>query len=161
MTRREGRTPGSTGVDPAGARWRTLLLAVVALGAAGLLLELLLLEHWMAAPQLTPLVTLSLVLAVILAVAFRPGRRSLRAFRAVMAWAVFAGLLGIGFHLRDNVAFEREVTPDASVASLTWHALRGATPLLAPGSLIQLGLVGLVFTYRHPGLHYRSHEDIL
>lgn len=139
------------------ARWRILLLAVIALGASGLMVELLLLEHWLVAPQFAPLLTLTLILASAAAVGFRPNPRTLRAFRAMMAWAVVAGLLGIGFHLRDNLAFEREIAPDASVVSVVWNALRGATPLLAPGSLVQLGLVGLVFTYGHPRLH-TSHE---
>ena len=140
-------------------RLRALLLAIVALGAIGLLVELLLLEHWIARPQLTPLVTLALILAATIAVVVRPGRRTLGGFRVVMAWAVIAGLAGIGFHLRDNLAFEREVTPDASLASLVWHALRGATPLLAPGSLVQLGLVGLVFAYGHPGLRTSNDKE--
>lgn len=145
-----GAATETVGPQRAVPRWRTLLLAVVALGAAGLLVELLLLEHWLVTAQLTPLVTLSLILAGTAMVAVRPAPRTLRAFRAVMLWAVLAGLLGIGFHLRDNLAFEREVAPDATTASAVWHAIRGATPLLAPGSLIQLGLVGLVFTYAHP-----------
>jgi len=131
---------------------RSLLLVVVALGAVGLLTELLLLEHWIATPQLTPLVTLALVLGATATVARRPDRRTVRVFRLVMAWAVVAGLTGIGFHMRDNLAFEREVTPEAPTSSLAWHALHGATPLLAPGSLVQLGLIGLVFTYGHPAL---------
>ena len=151
MTPREA-APEASGPQGSGGRWRALLLAVVALGAAGLLVELLLLEHWLVTPQLTPLVTLSLILLATFAVAFRPGPRTLRAYRAVMAWAVLAGLLGIGFHLRDNLAFEREIAPDDPASSAVWHAIRGATPLLAPGSLIQLGLVGLVFTYGHPRL---------
>ncbi len=139
---------------------RSLLLALVALGALGLSVELILLEHWSALPQLTPLVTLTLVLATTGAVALRPGRTTVRAFRGVMLWAVVAGLTGIALHFRDNVAFEREVTPEASLGSLTWHALRGATPLLAPGSLAQLGLLGLVFTYRHPALRL-PHDSAL
>lgn len=68
------------------------------------------------------------------------------------ALAVGVGLVGIGFHFLDNWAFEREISPDATSAALVLPVLRGATPLLAPGSLLQLGLVGLVFTYRHPAL---------
>jgi len=128
----------------------------VGLGAAGLLAELLLLEHWSATPQLTPLVTLTLVLGATAAVVGRQNHRTLGTFRVVMAWAVLAGLAGIAFHLRDNLLFEQEIAPDASLLSLTWRALRGATPLLAPGSLVQLGLVGLAFTYHHPGLHGRD-----
>ena len=139
--------------------WRTLILGVVALGASGLVIELLLLEHWNATPQLIPLTTLALVLIATGVVAVRAERRTLGAFRAVMVWALVAGLLGIGLHLRDNVAFEREIAPDASVVSTLWHAFRGATPLLAPGSLAQLGLIGLVFAYGHPGLSLPSDKE--
>jgi hypothetical protein len=31
-------------------------------------------------------------------------------------------------------------------------AITGATPALAPGSLIQMGLLGLAYTFRHPAL---------
>jgi hypothetical protein len=33
---------------------------------------------------------------------------------------------------------------------LIWNSLTGATPALAPGSLIPLGLVGLIAVHRHP-----------
>lgn len=132
---------------------RALLLALVGVGALGLLTELTLIGHWTAAPQFVPLLTLAAALAATVVVAVRPSRTTVSAFRAVMAVAVLAGLGGIGFHFFDNWAFEREVTPDASAVALLWPVLRGATPLLAPGSLVQLGLAGLVTTYRHPAFH--------
>lgn len=131
---------------------RTFLLALVALGALGLLAELLLLEHWVARPQYVPLATLALALGATVVLAFRPGPGTVRLFRGVMGLVVVTGLAGIGFHLSDNLAFEREITPAASLGPLFWEAIRGATPLLAPGSLVQLGLVGLVLTWRHPAL---------
>jgi hypothetical protein len=36
--------------------------------------------------------------------------------------------------------------------SLISKTLTGATPVLAPGSMSLLGVVGLAFTYRHPAL---------
>jgi len=33
---------------------------------------------------------------------------------------------------------------------LIWNSLTGATPALAPGSFIPLGLVGLIAVHRHP-----------
>lgn len=131
---------------------RTLLLVLVGVGALGLLVELALLEHWTAAPQFVPLATLTLVLAATSALAVRPGRTTVRLFGAVMIVAVVAGLTGIGFHLFDNWAFEREIAPEASAAAILVPVLTGATPLLAPGSLVQLGLTGLVAIYRHPAL---------
>lgn len=131
---------------------RLLLLAVTVFGAAGLAAELALIEHWAEPPQLVPLATLALILAAGAAAALRPGRTTVRSFRLVMGLAVAAGLAGVGFHLSGNLAFEREIVPDAALGALLWEAVRGATPLLAPGSLVQLGLVGLVFTWRHPAL---------
>ena len=41
----------------------------------------------------------------------------------------------------------------SETAFLLWQAIRGKTPpLLAPGALMQLGLVGLAYTYKHPAL---------
>ena len=127
-------------------------MALVGFGALGLLLELALLEHWMARPQLVPLAVLTLGIGSALMFALRPGHRTGALFRAVMGLAVLAGVAGIALHLSDNLAFEREIVPDADLAPLLWAAFHGATPLLAPGSLVQLGLVGLVLTYGHPAL---------
>lgn len=131
---------------------RTVLLVLVGVGALGLLVELALLEHWTAAPQFVPLATLTLVLVATASALVRPDRTTLRLFGAVMILAVVAGLTGIGFHFFDNWAFEREVAPDASAVAILGPVLTGATPLLAPGSLVQLGLTGLVAIYRHPAL---------
>jgi hypothetical protein len=37
-------------------------------------------------------------------------------------------------------------------------ALTGATPVLAPGSMSLLGVIGLALTYRHPLLRDRALE---
>ena len=51
-------------------------------------------------------------------------------------------------------------TGQRDTAKLVWKALRGATPALAPGALAQLGLLGLLYTYRHPALtHTRETEE--
>jgi len=42
------------------------------------------------------------------------------------------------------------VIPSLGGSELYMKALMGATPLLAPGTMIQLGLVGLAFAFRHP-----------
>ncbi len=33
---------------------------------------------------------------------------------------------------------------------LAWEALKGATPSLAPGTMMLLGMLGLIYTFRHP-----------
>jgi hypothetical protein len=138
--------------DPHAGPLRLVLLAVVAIGMAGLAAELALLEHYDDAWQWVPLVALGLGPAACAAVWRRPGRAALGAFRALMGLYVAAGVLGVYLHLRGNFEFERERDPSLGGSALLWEAMRGATPALAPGALAQLGLVGLAFAFRHPAL---------
>ena len=129
-----------------------MLLGVVLFGMFGLSVELLLLEHFEDVWQWAPLLVLGAGLATGGAVAVRPTRATLRAFRGVMALAVGAGLLGLYLHYTGNAEFELESDPSLGGLRLFWSSVRGATPVLAPGALAQLGLLGLVHTFRHPGL---------
>lgn len=142
-------TPPSTPTELA-ARLRRLLLALVLVGAAGLIAELALLEHWDDPWQWTPLVLLAAVLVVGGTLWWRPGRGALRLFRGLMWVCVIAGALGVYLHYRGNVEFELEREPTLTGLALLWEAVRGATPALAPGALAQLGLLGLLYAFRHP-----------
>jgi hypothetical protein len=131
---------------------RRLLLALVLLGAAGLLVELVLLEHYDSAWKWSPLVLLVVVLLSAAAAWLRPGHGTLVIFRAMMRLCVALGLVGLALHYKGNLEFAREHDPSLSGLALLWKGMRGATPSLAPGALAQLGLLGLIFTYRHPAL---------
>lgn len=131
---------------------RGLLLALVVVGAAGLEVELLLLEHWESAWQYTPLVLLGIVIVAAGLVWRRPSPATVRFFQAVMLLSVAAGVVGLYLHYRGNVEFELEHDPLRRGLELFWKAIRGATPTLAPGAMSQLGLLGLVYSYRHPAL---------
>jgi len=144
---------GGAGEEP--GRVRRLLLVVILIGILGLAAELALLEHTEDTLQWVPLVSLALGFVLALAVALRPSPATLRPFQAVMAAFVAAGALGFYLHLRGNVEFELEADPNLGGVALAWAALKGATPSLAPGALAQLGLLGLVFTHRHPALRRR------
>ena len=142
---------------------RQLLLALVFVGIVGLAIELALLRHTESFTQWIPHVTLLIGLLSTVAVYLRPGAGSLKVFRIVMVIFVIVGILGIYLHYRGNVVFALERDPSLSRARLIWKALRGATPALAPGSLAQLGLLGLLFTYRHPalaGLNAQGRGDV-
>jgi hypothetical protein len=128
------------------------LLALWLLGAVGLTAELLLLEHFESVWQWIPLVVLGAGIASGAAVAVRPAPVVLRGFRVVMVLTTAAGLIGLYLHLEGNIEFELEMDPALRGAQLFWSALRGATPALAPGAMMQLGLLGLVYAYRHPAL---------
>ena len=131
---------------------RTLLIALVLVGILGLLAELLLMEHFESWTQDIPLCVLGLGLVATGAAAYRPTPPTLRIFRALMVLFIVGGIAGLWLHYRGNQAFELEIAAAAHGGSLIWKALRGGIPTLAPGALVQLGLMGLVWAHDHPAL---------
>lgn len=135
---------------------RQLVLALVFIGIAGLEVELALLRHAESTSQWIPHAALLIGLIATAVVHFRPAPATLRIFQAIMAGFLIVGALGVYLHLRGNVEFALERDPSLTGLSLIWKALRGATPALAPGAMAQLGLLGLLYTYKHPVLAGRS-----
>jgi hypothetical protein len=127
------------------ARRVTLLILVVAM--AGILAELLLIEHFEDPWQIAPLALLTIGFVALGWHARAPGTWSVRTLRTVMALFVLAGLLGIFLHYQGNVEFELEQNPGASRWALFREAVQGATPALAPGVMVQLGLLGLLYAF--------------
>ena len=75
-----------------------------------------------------------------------PGRLSLGIFRGTMILLVLAGTWGIRMHYHGNAEFELEMYPSLESFDLFWKAIKGATPVLAPGAVIGLGLLGWVYS---------------
>jgi hypothetical protein len=129
------------------------ILAVVALGTTGMAVELLLIGHFADASQLIPLVLAAVALCVVGWVAARPSVAGLRVLQFVMLSFIGAGFTGITLHFNANAEFQREIDPSIGGAALFWEVVEAtAPPALAPGVMVQLGLLGLVYTYRHPAL---------
>jgi hypothetical protein len=99
---------------------------------------------------------LVLVLVVSVLVWRRPDPRTVNAFRVIMGLCVLVGIAGIVLHAKGNLDWALERDDALRGWPLVWKILRGATPLLAPGAMAQLGLLGLVYAYRHPALD-RAH----
>ncbi len=131
--------------------WRRLALWLLIFGQAGVLLELLFLEHYEDVWQWTPLALLSGGLIASLWIAGRPGRRVLRMLWWLMGVQVASGAVGLFLHLKANVEFELELHPDNGGWPLVQETLTGAIPALAPGAMFQLGLLGMLFCWWHPG----------
>jgi len=145
-----------TRLSPRNMSTGQMLLALVFVGIVGLIAELLLLGHYDSLTQWIPLAMLGAGLASTIAVVVRESRGTVRAFQLVMAMFVLGGALGLYFHFSGNVEWALERNPDLGGIQLIWKALRGAVPGLAPGALAQVGLIGLVWAYRHPLLTSRS-----
>ena len=139
---------------------RQLLLALIVIGIVGLEVELALLRHAESFSQWIPHVTLFIGLLTTAAVYFQAGPRTLRVFQVMMVVFLVVGALGVYFHLQGNVEFAQERDPSLSGVRLLWKALRGASPALAPGALAQLGLLGLLYSYRHPALAPTTRSDV-
>ena len=146
--------PTAGGHDTGAGPIRRLLLALVLVGAAGLCAELFLLEHTESATQWLPLLVIAAIFLSAFALIARPSRRLVRLFQGVMVLALLIGALGVYLHFDGNTEFELEMDPNVRGLALIWSALHGATPALAPGALVQLALLGLISTYRHPLLRH-------
>ena len=129
---------------------RAWLLWSLVLGSAGTTVELLLIGHDESPAQFVPLALLAAGIIVGVSVTLAPSPLGLKLFRALMVLYLASGLLGVGLHYEGNEEFELERQPSASGLALMSKTLRGATPVLAPGSMSLLGAIGLAFTHRHP-----------
>ena len=82
-----------------------------------------------------------------------PGPGALRVFQAAMAALFAASLAGVYFHFAGNREFQLELDPALAGLALVRKVLEAkAPPTLAPGSLLQLALIGFAYAYRHPRL---------
>jgi hypothetical protein len=122
--------PGSKGS-------RTLprvLLGLLALSCVGIASELLLLDHYEGWRQWIPLAALTAIFANSIAVLATPS----------------SPLLGVYFHVKGNLEFELELHPTVKGWEKIWNVMKGAFPALAPLSMAQLGLLGLIAARAHP-----------
>ncbi len=123
------------------------LTGLYLLGCAGALAELLLTGHYEGWEQWIPLALLSLGLTAGI-LRYRTGRDRARRALLVMGWTLAGGgVLGSILHLKGNREFELEMYPDLSGLDLVMESATGATPALAPGALILLGLLAVVISH--------------
>jgi hypothetical protein len=136
---------------------RRMLLAILLVGMTGTAVELLLLDHYEDLTQLIPLILIATGLVVVVWNAVGRARMSVAAVQIVMVLFVASGLLGVYFHYAANVEFQLEMDPALSGSALWWKVLRAkAPPALAPGTMVQLGLIGLAYAYRQPAVPLRN-----
>lgn len=130
-------------------RWLMIILIV---GLAGTVVELFLLKHTDGTWQLAPVLLIAVAMAAVGWYALAKSPASIRALQGAMYLLVLCGAVGMIQHFRGNIAYERDSNPSLAGAELYRSAMLGSTPALAPGGMIPLGLIGLLFTFRHPGL---------
>jgi hypothetical protein len=132
---------------------RRILLAILVLGVAGIIAELLLLNHVEDAAQFIPVGLGAATLAISAAIAIRPTAATIRLFQLVMLLLIVSGAVGIYLHYGATTEFQLEMDPTLTGFALFKKAIVAkAPPALAPGAMVQLGLIGLAYTFRHPAL---------
>jgi hypothetical protein len=136
------------GTDTVVERLRLWVLGVLVLGLIGTVVELILLEHYEQPLQFVPLV---LIAAGVVVLAWHYARRdtaSLRALQIVMGLFVLAGFAGMLAHFNGSMEYQLELNPDMGTGELLEKILHAkAPPLLAPGMMMQMGLLGLAYAY--------------
>lgn len=128
------------------------ILAVLLIGTLGMAVELLLLAHYEEVDQLIPLVLAAAGVGTLAWTTLAPGPAALLALRAVMAGFVLAGAVGVVLHFQANAEFQREIDPALGGLALFWKVVQAkAPPALAPGVMVQLGVLGWLYAHLHAG----------
>ena len=129
-------------------RLRLWILGVIVLGLIGTMTELLLLEHDEEALQFVPLVLMVLGAVALAWHAVRKDTASLRFLQIIMGLFVLSGFAGMAAHFYGSMEYQLELNPDLGAAELLDKIARAkAPPLLAPGMMIQMGLLGLAYAF--------------
>ena len=145
------------GADSVVERLRLWVVGVLVLGLIGTVTELILLEHYEQPLQFVPLVLIALGVVVLAWHAMRPGTASLRTLQIVMGLFVLAGFAGMAAHFNGSAEYQLELDPDMSTWDLLEKILHAkAPPLLAPGMMMQMGLLGLAYAFTD--VRYRGRE---
>ncbi len=120
---------------------RRFLLFILILGLAGTATELLVSGHTETPVQWTPLVLIALAVPALVW-----QHASGRPLTAVMVLFLISGCVGTVLHNRAKMEFQLESDPSLSGWDLFLKSFDSKTPpALAPGTMIQLGLLGLAY----------------
>ena len=131
---------------------RRILLITVISAIIAVEIELLLLDHVKPIMQLVPVFLMAAGLLAIIWYGFTRSRESMKAFQIMMILSIATGLLGIFVHLGFSATDAIKKDKTLQGMPLIRAALTGVAPPFAPAALIQIGLVGVAYTFRHPAL---------
>ncbi len=112
----------------------------------GVQIDLLLIGHYESFWQYLPILALPVTLVFALLHRVRPHAALRKAMRIVSVVLCGLGALGIYFHIQSNFEFELEMRPTIAMAELWQRSMTGALPVLAPASMVPLGLLNYVIS---------------
>ena len=147
--------------DPSAGALRRGVIAVAAVGIAGLLAELLVERHWGTPVRYVPWLALAALAWSVWRLWRGPTPRQIRAARIIAGASAIAAAVGIGLHIYENYTagpLDQKyslVWDSMSEAERWWAAFTkdlGPAPTFAPAALILIALLVVVATQRHPAL---------
>lgn len=154
------RPDTASDAGPVLGQLRTLLLLVAVIGMAGTAVDLLLLEHYEDIWQAPPLIVVGLGLVVAGWAWYSGSATAVLAMRLTMVLFLATGAAGLVLHYDGNSEFQREMDPSLEGWALFVKVIRAkAPPALAPAAIIQIGLLGLLYTFRHAALARATRGD--
>jgi hypothetical protein len=134
---------------------RHLILVLLTVAMIGTAADLMLLDHHEEFWQIVPLGVIALGVVSVVLSAIKGGPGAITMMRVTMALFICSGFLGMGLHYIGNSEFQLEMDPTLHGWSLFIKAITSkAPPALAPAAMIQMGLLGLLYTYQHPALRH-------
>jgi|SRR5688572_14278653 len=130
---------------------RGLVLVAFLVGVLGTAAELLLVGHTEGFWQWLPLLLMGISLVALALCLATRSVFGLRTFQTLMILFLGSGLVGLFLHYDGKVEFKRESDPSLTGWPLFRDAMKSAVPpALAPAAMIQFGILGLAYAYRHP-----------
>jgi hypothetical protein len=136
------------------------LLLIFLLGVIGAAAELALLGHTEDWRQWIPLGLFPCSLLVLLGYAVVRRPVVLRIFQVTMLLFILSGAAGCWFHYQAKREFKLESNPALAGWELFREAMTGGSvpPVLAPGVMLQLGLIGLAYGYSRSSRRSTNHQ---
>jgi hypothetical protein len=147
--------------DASGPLLRRGLLALAALTALGLAVELASERHWTQPIQLVAWAALGGLAIAIALVGWSPSRTRLQIARSLAVVVVLSAVLGVGEHVYSNydagALDQRYATSWDRLSEMDRWGLAvtksvGPSPPFAPGAMAVAGLAVLLSTVQHPAL---------
>lgn len=111
----------------------------------GLALELWLIEHYEDVLQFIPLLCVALASVLLIADRYSNAIWIRSAFKALIVINAICAVIGVYLHLKANFEFEKEIYVNETTLNLLINSFSGALPVFAPGSLLILSLLGMLY----------------
>jgi len=131
---------------------RRLILALLTFGMTATVVDLFGLNHYEEWWQIVPIAFMGFCLLVIVWHVLTASAASLTTLRVLMVLMILIGMVGVVLHMQGSMEFQKEANPELAGWPLLKKLLAAkAPPALAPGIMVQLGLLGSIYGYKHLG----------